>query len=40
MAAAKRRAKAEVEQSRQKEREMLLQAFEQVCKIWFNIADF
>ena len=30
MAAARRRAKAEVEQSRQKEREMLLNAFEQV----------
>ena len=30
MAAARRRAKAEVEQSRQKEREMLLSAFEQV----------
>ena len=29
MAAARRRAKAEVEQSRQKEREMLLSAFEQ-----------
>jgi hypothetical protein len=30
MAAARRRAKAEVEQNRQKDREMLMQAFEQV----------
>ena len=36
MAAAKRRARAEVENSRQKEREALMQAFEQVkCFLFF-----
>ena len=36
MAAARRRAKAEVEQNRQKEREMLLSAFEQVQFLCFG----